>query len=287
MVVKPGERIPIDGTIVEGRTSIDESMLTGESVPVSRSEGDEVVGGSVNQEGAIVVEVAKTGNDTYLSQVVRTVREAQESESRQQDFADRVAAWLAYIAIAAGAITFVAWLIAGNSFSFAMERMVTVMVITCPHALGLAVPLVVGVSTALAARRGLLIRRRSAFELARKLDAVVFDKTGTLTEGRFAVRDTVPLSEESEEDILRLAAALESRSEHPIAAAIVAHAEDEGIRFSSPSDFQNIAGSGAEADVDGSHVMVVSPGYLEQNGIEWDRERTDPWRKKEKRSYTS
>src|SRR5882724_6806370 len=188
-----GEKIPIDGRMVQGRTSVNQAMLTGESQPVEKGEGDEVIGGAVNGEGAITIEVRRTGADTYLSQVVELVRKAQETRSRTQDLADRAALWLTLIAIGGGTVTFVAWLGAGREFSFALERMVTVMVITCPHALGLAVPLVVAVSTALSARDGLLIRDRSAFERARELDAVVFDKTGTLTEGRFGVTDIVPL----------------------------------------------------------------------------------------------
>src|SRR6267378_3278136 len=217
VLVKPGEKIPTDGLVVAGRTSVNQAMLTGESQPVERGGGDEVIGGAVNGEGAITIEVRRTGADTYLSQVIELVRKAQETRSRTQDVANRAALWLTLIAVGGGTVTLVAWLGAGREFSFALERMVTVMVITCPHALGLAVPLVVAVSTALSARQGLLIRDRSAFERARELDAVVFDKTGTLTEGRFGVTDIVPLGGRTEHDVLRLAAALESRSEHPIA----------------------------------------------------------------------
>src|SRR6267142_2854494 len=208
-LVKPGEKIPTDGRVVQGRTSVNQAMLTGESQPVEKGESDEVIGGAVNGEGAITIEVRRTGADSYLSQVIELVRKAQETRSRTQDLADRAALWLTLIAIGSGAVTFVAWLGAGREFSFALERMVTVMVITCPHALGLAVPLVVAVSTALSARNGLLIRDRSAFERARELDAIVFDKTGTLTEGRFGVTDIVTLAGRSEADVLRLAAALE------------------------------------------------------------------------------
>jgi Cu2+-exporting ATPase len=262
VLIKPGERIPTDGTILEGTTRVDQSMLTGESQPVEKNEGDEVVGGAVNGEASITIEVDKTGKDTYLSQVVETVRNAQQSRSRSQDFANRAAFWLTVIAITVGAATLAAWLLAGRPFDFALERMVTVMVITCPHALGLAVPLVVAVSTAIGAQHGLLIRDRNRFEMARSLDAVVFDKTGTLTEGRFAVSDVVVLSEVDEDELLRLAAGVESQSEHPIGRGVVREAEQRGLSPKNTKEFEAIAGKGAKAMVDGQPVKVVSPGYL-------------------------
>jgi Cu2+-exporting ATPase len=267
VLVKPGEKIPIDGVIVEGRTTVNESMLTGESSPVEKGEQDKVIGGAINGESAVTVEVEKTGDETYLSQVVRMVREAQASRSRSQDLANRAALWLTLIALTAGAITLTAWLFAGKDFVFALARTVTVMVITCPHALGLAVPLVVAVSTTLAASNGLLIRDRSAFERARNLNAIVFDKTGTLTEGRFGVTDVVPLGERKEEEILRLAAGLESQSEHPIAAGVVEGARERNLEYPAPKNFKAIPGKGAQAEVDGSHVKVVSPGYLKEQEI--------------------
>jgi len=267
VLVKPGEKIPTDGRVVQGRTSVNQAMLTGESQPVEKGESDEVIGGAVNGEGAITIEVRRTGADSYLSQVIELVRKAQETRSRTQDLADRAALWLTLIAIGSGAVTFVAWLGAGREFSFALERMVTVMVITCPHALGLAVPLVVAVSTALSARNGLLIRDRSAFERARELEAVVFDKTGTLTEGRFGVTDIVPLDGRTEHDVLRLAAALESRSEHPIAAGIVRAATERGVQYPAPDGFAAIPGKGASGVVDGVAVKVVSPGFLKEHGL--------------------
>ncbi|PYO95037.1 MAG: heavy metal translocating P-type ATPase, partial [Gemmatimonadetes bacterium] len=267
VVVKPGEKIPTDGLVVQGRTSVNQAMLTGESQPVEKGEGDEVIGGAVNGEGSITVEVRRTGADTYLSQVIELVRKAQETRSRTQDLANRAALWLTLIAVGGGTVTLLAWLSAGRDFSFALERMVTVMVITCPHALGLAVPLVVAVSTALSARNGLLIRDRSAFERARELEAVVFDKTGTLTEGRFGVTDIVPLGGRTEHDVLRLAAALESRSEHPIAAGIVRAATDRGVQFPAPVGFAAIPGKGAQGTVDGTAVKVVSPGFLKEHAL--------------------
>ncbi|MGH7545715.1 MAG: heavy metal translocating P-type ATPase, partial [Gemmatimonadota bacterium] len=275
VLVKPGEKIPTDGRIVEGRTTVNEALLTGESKPAEKGEGDEVIGGAVNGESAITIEVWKTGEETYLSQVVEMVRRAQESRSRTQDLANRAALWLTILALSLGTLTLVAWLALGGTFDFALERMVTVMVITCPHALGLAVPLVVAVSTALSARRGLLIRDRSAFERARELDAVVFDKTGTLTEGRFGVTDLIAFRETRDDEVLRLAAAVESRSEHPIAAGVVRRAEERGVRFPAPKDFRAIPGKGARAVVDGTEVKVVSPGYLREQGLGADDPRID------------
>ncbi len=267
VLVRPGEKVPTDGTVVEGRTSVNQALLTGESGPVERGEGDGVIGGAVNGESAITIEVTRTGADTYLSQVIELVRRAQETRSRTQDLANRAALWLTLIAIGGGIVTLTAWLVAGRSVGFALERMVTVMVIACPHALGLAVPLVIAVSTALSARNGLLIRDRSAFERARELDAIVFDKTGTLTEGRFGVTDVVAAAGRSDADVLRLAAAIESRSEHPIAAGIVRAAAERDIRFPGPTEVTAIPGKGARGLVEGRKVEVVSPGFLREQGM--------------------
>ena len=267
VLVKPGEKIPTDGVIVEGRSTINEAMLTGESKPAEKSEGDEVIGGAVNGEAAFTIEVRRTGNETYLAQVIEMVRKAQESKSRTQDLANRAAFWLTIIAISVGSATLVTWLLIGKPFDFSLERAVTVMIIACPHALGLAVPLVVAVSTSISAGNGLLIRDRTAFERGRDLDAIVFDKTGTLTEGRFGVTDVITLGERSEEDLLRLAASLESQSEHPIAEGVVRSAEERGISFPPPSEFRAIPGRGAEAVVDGTRLRIVSPGYLREHDL--------------------
>jgi Cu2+-exporting ATPase len=256
--------------VVAGHSAVNESMLTGESQPVERAEGDEVIGGAINGEGALTVEVSKTGADTYLSQVVKLVEEAQQSRSRSQNLADRAAFWLTIVSLSAGAATLVTWLLLGRDLAFSLERTITVMVIACPHALGLAIPLVVAVSTALAARSGLLIRDRNAFERARRLDAVVFDKTGTLTEGRFGVQGVVALSSESQDEVLRLAAAVESNSEHPVAQGIVRGARDRGLDIPRVEDFQAITGRGARARVQGREVKVVSPGYLREQAIRMD-----------------
>jgi Cu2+-exporting ATPase len=274
VLVKPGEKIPIDGQIVEGRTTVNEAMITGESKPVEKGEGDDVVGGAINGDSAITVEVQKTGEETYLAQVINMVRKAQESRSKTQNLADRAALWLTIVALSAGAITLVVWwLVVGRQFDFSLERTVTVMVITCPHALGLAIPLVVAVSTAVSAKNGLLVRNRSAFERARNLDAIIFDKTGTLTEGRFGVSDVVVLGDRSEGEVLESAASVESRSEHPIAQGIVEEAKKREITFEAPKEFQAIAGKGAQASVAGSNVKAVSPGYLQENSIQVDNER--------------
>jgi Cu2+-exporting ATPase len=273
VLVKPGEKVPIDGIVVEGRTTVNEAMLTGESKPVEKGAGDKAIGGSVNGEASITVEVEKTGEETYLAQVVEMVRKAQETRSRTQDFADRAALWLTLIALSAGAITLGVWLTLGKDFAFSIGRMVTVMVITCPHALGLAIPLVVAVSTAMAAGTGLLIRDRSAFERARILQAIVFDKTGTLTQGRFGVTDVLSLNSRSTEDLLRLAASLESQSEHPIAEGVVQEAKERKIEFGSPKNFRAIPGKGAQADVNGVNVKVVSPGYLKEHSLSTENER--------------
>ncbi|MEC2160868.1 heavy metal translocating P-type ATPase [Virgibacillus halodenitrificans] len=270
VLVKPGEKIPVDGTILDGKTAVDESMLTGESVPVEKYKNDEVIGGSVNKEGSITVQVEKTGEESYLSQVVTMVKEAQDSKSKTQDLTNRAAKWLFYLALLAGFATLFIWLALGYSFDVALERMVTVMVITCPHALGLAAPLVVAVSTSISAKQGLLIRNRTNFEGARNLNAVVFDKTGTLTKGEFGVTEIVPVEGESKADILMLAASLEAHSEHPIAAGIVAHSKDQEITLKKVADFTSITGKGIEGKVDGKQINVVSPGYIKSNGLNYD-----------------
>jgi len=277
LLVKPGEKVPIDGVIVKGQSSFDESMLTGESRPLEKGEGQEAVGGAVNGEGAVTLEVKKTGDKTYLSQVIDMVRRAQDTRSRTQDLANRAALWLTYIALTAGFGTLAFWLFDGRDFEFALERMVTVMVITCPHALGLAVPLVVAVSTRLTAQNGLLIRDRAAFERARRLSAVIFDKTGTLTEGRFGVAGVVPLANMNEDEVLAWAASLESQSGHPIAQGVVRGAKERGLGLKPVEGFRNLTGRGAEAMVEGRGVRVVGPGYLREKGLAADDARLRPY----------
>jgi Cu2+-exporting ATPase len=261
VLVRPGEKVPSDGVVASGDSSVNESMLTGESRPVSKHTGDTVVGGSINGEGSIEVEVQKTGEETFLSQVIALVREAQNSKSRTQDLANRAANWLTAAALISGAATLIVWYyVVGTPFSYALERMVTVMVISCPHSLGLAIPLVVAISTSIAARNGLLIRDRVAFEAARNINAVIFDKTGTLTEGNFGIVGVARTSGDfsSDEALLSYAAAVEVHSEHPIARAIAAKVNSKY----SVEHFHAIPGAGVEGTVNGRNIRIVSPGYL-------------------------
>lgn len=282
VVVRPAEKVPADGTVISGASSVNESMLTGESKPVYKKDGDTVIGGSINGEGAITVEITRTGADTYLSQVIKLVQEAQQSKSKTQDLANRAALWLTVIAISIGTGTLIFWLFAGKGFAFALERMVTVMVITCPHALGLAVPLVVAVSTAISAKNGFLIRNRAAFEQARSLQAVVFDKTGTLTQGRFGVTDVIDLAGFSENKILQYAASLENFSEHPIARGVVSSAEDKKMSLVDVRDFSAIPGQGVVGKIDGQEMLIVSPGYLKDKGLLKENEKISALKKQGK-----
>ncbi len=269
VLVKAGEKVPADGDVISGQSAVDESMLTGESIPVEKSAGARVIGGAVNGEGALTITVTGTGEDSYLFRVARLVAEAQQSKSRSQDIADRAARWLTIIALSAGLVTLLGWLwLSTEPAVFAVERMVTVMVVTCPHALGLAVPLVIAVSTGLSARNGLLVRDRNAFERARNIDAVVFDKTGTLTEGRFGVSDVVILDQRyNRDELLKYAAAVEPNSAHPIA---------RGITMAAPEpyeavDFKSLSGRGAQGKVQGRKVVVASPLYIGELKLEYDR----------------
>ncbi|MDR9419379.1 copper-translocating P-type ATPase [Gracilimonas sp.] len=273
VLIKPGEKIPADGVVVKGESSVNEAMLTGESKPVSKQKDDEVIGGSVNEKGSLTIQISKTGDDSFLSQVINLVREAQESKSRTQDLANRAAFWLTIVSITAGLITFGAWVFfTGQSFDFAMNRTVAVMVITCPHALGLAIPLVVSRSTSIAATNGFLIRNRSAFEQARNLDAIIFDKTGTLTEGTFTVTDILNFGGEfSDEDLLKYAASLEKNSEHPLAKGIL---EKAGETWE-PKEFDSITGKGIEGKVNGKSVKVVSPGYIREKELDYPEDEVE------------
>jgi P-type Cu2+ transporter len=273
VLVKPGEKIPVDGEVTDGKSSVNEAMLTGESKPVDKEAGLRVIGGSVNGEGSLTLSVEKTGKDSYLAQMIDLVEQAQQSKSRTQNLADRAAMWLTIIALTAGALTMAVWLgVLDREFAFSIERTVTVMVITCPHALGLAIPLVVAVSTALSAKNGLLIRNRGAFERSRNIEAIIFDKTGTLTRGEFGISDTLSFSEDINEDkLLEYAAAVEIHSEHPIAQGIAKAVE----KPSKVEGFESIPGKGAQGTVEGKNVKVVSPGYLRENNISMDDSRVD------------
>lgn len=273
VLIKPGEKVPVDGEIIKGNTSIDESMLTGESQPVFKDVKVEVIGGSINGDGSITVEIKKTGKDSFLSQVINLVEEAQESKSRTQNLADRFATGLTVVALTGGFLTFLVWLFFTTFGSeFALERAVTVMVIACPHALGLAVPLVVAVSTTLSAKNGLLIRNRASFERSRDINAIIFDKTGTLTQGKFGVTDIVPLTNDYDEnDVLKYAASLESYSEHPIAKGVVGLAKETF----DVEDFKAIPGKGVQGIINGKNVEVVSPGYLRELNIPISSEKVN------------
>lgn len=262
VLVRPGARIPADGQVSEGQSSVNESMITGESRPVEKDPGDRVIAGTVNQSGSLRVEVTGTGERTTLAGIMRLVEQAQQSRSRAQALADRAAFWLTVIALGAGIATLVGWLAAGTEPAFAVERLVSVLVVACPHALGLAVPLVIAISTTLGAQSGLLVRDRRGLEQARLLDAVVFDKTGTLTLGEHRVIAAGTLDGMPEAEALRLAAAVEQDAEHPVARAIVTSAGEHAIRLPRISNFKAIAGQGVEAQVDGRRLSVGGPNLL-------------------------
>jgi P-type Cu2+ transporter len=268
ILVKPGEKVAADGIISDGESYLNESMLTGESKPVKKIKGDKVIAGSINGNGSVKVTVSHAAKDSYLSQVIKLVDDAQKAKSKTQLLADKAARWLTLIAIVAGVSTFLYWYLTGQALDFAMARMVTVIVICCPHALGLAVPLVVAKSTSLAAKNGLLIKNRTSFENARKITTVVFDKTGTLTVGKFEVSKIVSLQKEfSEKEIIRLTSALEQKSEHPIATGILQKAKDLSVSVPAAESFHAITGKGVEAIVEEKRMLVVSPGYLREKNI--------------------
>ncbi|WP_188393211.1 copper-translocating P-type ATPase [Compostibacillus humi] len=271
ILVKSGEKIPLDGEIFEGESNVDESMLTGESVPVEKGPGMEAIGGAVNGEGVLKIKVSKTGKDTYLSQVIQLVSDAEQTKSKAQGFADIAAKWLFYVAVVVGVITLAYWMTTVD-FEFALERMVTVLIIACPHALGLAGPLVTSRSTSIAAKKGLLIRNRTPFESAWKVDRVVFDKTGTLTEGNFGVTDVHPNKGANEEELLKLAYSVETQSDHPIAKGIVKEGKERGLELYEVKDYQNLTGKGLVAQVNGAEIAVVSPGTMRANHISFDEE---------------
>jgi Cu2+-exporting ATPase len=268
ILVKPGEKIAADGEIIEGRSFLNESMLTGESKPIEKDINDNVIAGSINGDGSLRVRVIHGAKDSYLSQVIKLVQDAQDAKSKTQLLADQAAKWLTIIALVSGMVTFIVWFVIGKDLAFAMERMVTVIVICCPHALGLAVPLVVARSTAISAQSGLLIKDRTAFENSRKITTLVFDKTGTLTKGEFNVvrYDTVD-AKFTKEEILSFAGALEQNSEHPIATGIIRKAKELNTRLPAIKDFKAITGKGIQANINGKDIKVVSPGFLKENNL--------------------
>jgi Cu2+-exporting ATPase len=265
ILVRPGEKIATDGNVAEGESYLNESMLTGESKPVHRVKGDKVIAGSLNGNGAMRITVSHAAKDSYLSQVIKLVNDAQSAKSDTQLLADKAAQWLTMIAIASGIITFTAWFASGKELAFCIERMVTVIVICCPHALGLAVPLVVAKSTAMSAKNGLLIKNRTAFENARNVTTLVFDKTGTLTVGKFGVSKIAATGKYSETELVRLASGLEQNSEHPIATGIIQKAKELSIAIPRAENFKALTGQGIQALVEGNEIKVVSPNYLREN----------------------
>ncbi len=267
VLIRPGSSIPVDGVIVDGSSSVDEAAITGESKPVSKTINDEVVAGTGNQDGSLTVKVTKLGQDTALAGIMRLVAEAQSSKSNVQVLADKAAFYLTIIAIATAIATFIFWLIAKDA-NFALERSVTVLIIACPHALGLAIPLVVSISTALSARNGLLVRKRIALESARKLDWVLFDKTGTLTKGEHGVTDVWATKGYTDEDVLHLTASLEQSSEHIVGKGIVREAEERHVHLDKVADFKALPGLGVQGTLHGNDVYIAaSYRYIEENKL--------------------
>jgi len=267
VLIRPGAKVPADGAVIDGESGVNESMITGESRPATKSPGGQVIAGTVNGDGSLRVKVTKTGEDTALAGIMKLVAEAQSSRSPAQNLADRAALWLTVIAIVAGAVTFVYWFLSPLAKAFAFERAVTVLVIACPHALGLAIPLVIAISTTLAARNGLLVRDRLALETARKLDVVVFDKTGTLTRGEPGVVGVFTVSGVDGDAALAEMAAAESDSEHALARAVVQEAQQRGLALPRAHDFKALPGRGIEAVIDGRTVNVGGPRLLEALGL--------------------
>ncbi len=263
LLVRPGASVPTDGEIIEGHSELNEAMITGESQPVTKGEGDRVIGGTINGDGSLRVRVTATGDDTALAGIMRLVEEAQGSKSNTQILADKAAGWLFYIAIAVAVLTAIAWVIAVGFEVEVLERVVTVLVIACPHALGLAIPLVVAISTSMGARNGILVRNRLALEEARLINTVIFDKTGTLTEGRFGVANIFVADDWQEDQALALALAVEGDSEHPIARGIRQKAEEAGVKPAEISSFEAIKGRGIKAIHEGKTVYVGGPRLLE------------------------
>lgn len=267
-VIRPGEKIPADGAVVAGHSYVNESFLTGESVPIKKEDGNKVIAGSINGDGMLKVRATGVGKDSYLNKVINLVQEAQETKSKTQNLADTVAKWLTYIAILAGSVTFLYWYSSGGDLSYALERMVTVMVTACPHALGVAIPLVVSISTTLSATNGLLIRNRTAFEIARNIDIIVFDKTGTLTKGSHVIHHIIPLNTAyDEQQILQYAASAQQHSEHHIAKGILNYLKEKNWELWPSSDFEYMQGMGVKSQVNDKLIVAAGPNYFKANNI--------------------
>ena len=272
LLLRPGEKVPVDGKVVEGTSSLDESMITGESLPVEKAPGDEVIGGTVNGSGSLRFQATRVGNETALAQIVQLVQVAQNSKAPAQRLADRAAQWLVIAAVGAGLLTFLIWFfVIHETALFALTLAVTAIVIACPDALGLATPTAVAVGTGIGARHGILIKNATALEQASRIQAIIFDKTGTLTEGKPSVTDLVPFAADDqpldEARLLQIAASAERDSEHPLASAIVAEAETRGLDLPPTSDFNAIAGGGVQATVDGATVLIGTPALLDKQGV--------------------
>lgn len=268
VMIRPGEKIPVDGTVTEGESYVDESMLTGESKPAKKEKDSDVIGGAINGNGSLTIKVINTGKDSYLNKVVKLVEDAQKIKSKTQNFADRAAKILTFVALGGGLITLVVWLLLGHPFVFALERMVTVMVISCPHALGLAVPLVVAISTSISAQKGLLIRNRTAFENARLITTIIFDKTGTLTKGSHELQEVKSLNQNfDDKELLRLASGIEQHSEHYIAQGLLRKVKELNIQIPKSENFNYLPGKGLEGTVEEKGIKVVGPNYLKEHDI--------------------
>ena len=271
--VKAGESIPSDGIIVQGQTSVDESLVTGESKKVQKAQNDIVIGGSINGSGTIQVKVTAVGEDGYLSQVMELVNQAQNDKSKAELLSDKVAGYLFYFAVSIGVIAFIVWMLVQNNIDFALERLVTVLVIACPHALGLAIPLVTARSTSIGAHNGLIIKNREAVEIAQHIDYVMMDKTGTLTEGNFSVNHYESFKDDwSDDAILSLFASLESQSNHPLAIGIVDFATQKNVAYANPQDVNNISGVGLEGIVDQKKYKITNVSYLDKHDFAYDRD---------------
>lgn len=265
IIVKPGEKLPADGIIQEGSSNVNESMLTGESVPVKKGKDDKVIGGAVNGDGVLKIKVTGAGNESYLHKVIGMVQAAQGAKSKTQHLANKVAMWLTIVAISTGIITFIVWLSAGQALSFSLERMVTVMVTSCPHALGVAIPLVIAISTTVSATQGLLIRNRTAFENARRLSTIIFDKTGTLTKGSHEVQQIIPLNKQyTADELLQYVAAVQQNSEHHIAQGIIRKLKEKKLPLWTSSDFHYMQGMGVSGAVNGKKVIAAGPNYFKE-----------------------
>ncbi|MBI3952367.1 MAG: copper-translocating P-type ATPase [Candidatus Doudnabacteria bacterium] len=286
VIVKPGAKVPADGEIIEGRSELNESMVSGESKPVDKAVGEKVIAGTINGDGGLKVRVGQIGEHTFLAGVMRLVAEAQASKSRLQMLSDRAAFILTIVAIASGLITFAAWIFADAGIVVATERLVAVLVIACPHALGLAVPLVASISTTMAARNGLLVKQRLSLEAARKIGVVLFDKTGTLTKGEFGVDQIIPAPGFVADKVLTFAASVNSRSEHPIAQAILRDAQSKSIKILEPTDFQRIAGQGSRAKIEGKEVFVGSDILVSKLNLEFEPEHHEQVKLLEKQGKT-